>query len=61
MHGATVRFNEYSFSIAWRLEMGLIITIQIYNDVSVKQKLYYVYYCIRATCFDSYRIIFRPF
>jgi hypothetical protein len=24
-------------------------------------KLYYVYYYIRATCFDSYRIIFRPF
>jgi len=24
-------------------------------------KLYYIYYCIRATCFDSYRIIFRPF
>ena len=24
-------------------------------------KLYYVYYCNRATCFDSYRIIFRPF
>ena len=24
-------------------------------------KLYYVYYCIKATCFDSYRIIFRPF
>ena len=24
-------------------------------------QLYYVYYCIRATCFDSYRIIFRPF
>ena len=24
-------------------------------------KLYYVYYCIRAACFDSYRIIFRPF
>ena len=23
-------------------------------------KFYYVYYCIRATCFDSYRIIFRP-
>ena len=23
-------------------------------------KLYYVYYCIRATCFDCYRIIFRP-
>ena len=23
--------------------------------------LYYVFYCIRATCFDSYRIIFRPF
>ena len=23
-------------------------------------KLYYVYYCIRATCFDYYRIIFRP-
>jgi len=22
---------------------------------------YYVCYCIRATCFDSYRIIFRPF
>ena len=21
---------------------------------------YYVFYCIRATCFDSYRIIFRP-
>jgi len=21
-------------------------------------KLYYVYYCIRATCFDSYRIIY---
>jgi len=24
-------------------------------------KLYCAYYCIRATCFDSYRIIFRPF
>ena len=24
-------------------------------------KLYYVYYCTRETCFDSYRIIFRPF
>jgi len=24
-------------------------------------KLYYVCYCTRATCFDSYRIIFRPF
>jgi len=24
-------------------------------------KLYYVYYCIRTTFFDSYRIIFRPF
>ena len=24
-------------------------------------KLYYVYYCIGAACFDSYRIIFRPF
>ena len=24
-------------------------------------KLYYVYYCIRATCFDYYRLIFRPF
>ena len=23
--------------------------------------LYYVFYCIRATCFDSYRIICRPF
>jgi len=23
--------------------------------------LQYVYYCIRATCFDSCRIIFRPF
>jgi len=22
-------------------------------------KLYYVYYCIRATCFDSYTIILR--
>jgi len=26
-----------------------------------RKKRYYVYYCIRATCFDSYRIIFRPF
>jgi len=24
-------------------------------------KLYYAYYCIRAACFDSYRIIFRLF
>ena len=24
-------------------------------------KLYYVYYCIRATCFDSYTVIFGPF
>jgi len=24
-------------------------------------KLYNVYYCIRATCLDSYRIILRPF
>jgi len=22
-------------------------------------ELYYVYYCIRAACFDSYKIIFR--
>jgi len=22
---------------------------------------YYIYHCIRATCFDSYRIILRPF
>jgi len=28
---------------------------------SSTKKLYYVYYCIRATCFDSYKIIFRPF
>jgi len=28
---------------------------------SNKTLLYYVYYCTRATCFDSYRIIFRPF
>jgi len=31
--------------------------IQIYSDVSNTTKLYYVYYCIRATCFDSHRII----
>ena len=24
-------------------------------------QLYYVYYCTNATCFDSYRNIFRPF
>jgi len=24
-------------------------------------QLYYVYYCTRATCFNCYRIIFRPF
>jgi len=24
-------------------------------------ELYYVYYCIRATCFNYYRIISRPF
>jgi len=24
-------------------------------------KLYYVYYCIWVTCFNSYRVIFRPF
>jgi len=24
-------------------------------------KLYSVYYCIRATCFDSYRIIYRVY
>ena len=24
-------------------------------------KFYYVYCCIRATCFDSYRLIVRPF
>jgi hypothetical protein len=28
---------------------------------SITIKRCYVYYCIRATCFDSYRIIFRPF
>ena len=26
-----------------------------------KKKRYYVYYCIGATCFDSYRIILKPF
>jgi len=25
------------------------------------KNLYYVFYCISATCFDSYRITFRPF
>ena len=36
------------------------INIQL-SISQTRQKLYYVYYCIRATCFDSYRIIFRPF
>ena len=30
-------------------------------DYCLLKKNYYAYYCIRATCFDSYRIIFRPF
>ena len=34
------------------------IKLVLYSSTT---KLYYVYYCIRATCFDSYRIIFRPF
>ena len=29
--------------------------------ISETTKFYYVYYCIRATCFDYSRIIFRPF
>jgi len=33
----------------------------MYTYQSIATKPYYVYYCIRATCFDSYRIIFRPF
>ena len=33
-------------------------TVMYQSDTT---KLYYFYYCIRATCFDSYRIIFRTF
>jgi len=29
--------------------------------ISQTKQNYTIYYCIRATCFDSYRIIFRPF
>jgi len=36
----------------------------MYNYIMMYQsnttKLYYVYYCIWATYFDSHRIIFRP-
>ena len=39
--------------------------IQLYKYTMMCQsnttKFYYVYYCTRATCFDSYRIIFRAF
>jgi len=37
---------------------------KIASDIKLvfhSSNLYYVYYCIRGTCFDSYRIIFRPF
>ena len=41
------------------------VTTSIYKYTMMYQsnttKLYYVYYCIGVTCFDSYRIIFRPF
>ena len=33
------------------------LNIQLRNK---HNKIYYFYYCIRAICFDSYRIIFRP-
>ena len=50
------------FREEWRL---LSCTLYLYKYTMVYQsnttELYYVYYCIRATCFGSYRIIFRPF
>ena len=39
---------------------GMIINITMICQ-SNTTNLYYVYYCTTATCFDSYRIIFRPF
>jgi len=40
----------------------IIIIINIQWCISQTQKkTYYVYYCIRTTCFDSYGIIRRPF
>jgi len=45
--------------------MIAVTLVAVHNYTTMYQsnttKLYYVYYCIRATCFDSYRIIFSPF
>ena len=54
--------HMYEYIIFFNVCHPEVFYTDIYNDESVKHnKLYYVYYCTRATCFDSYRIIFRPF
>ena len=68
--GVTVKFSHRGQSSdlcdeerpdngTWRQQWPLYKYTMMYQSNTTK--LYYVYYCIRATCFDSYRIIFRPF
>ena len=47
-----------SLPLHTRANRDQVINIQRYINTT---KLYCVYYCIRSTCFDFYRIIFRPF
>jgi len=56
--------GDYLPTVRWS-GSGANYKCKIYKCTMMYQsnttKLYYVYYCIRATCFVSYRIIFRPF
>jgi len=49
--------RQWSIAKARQLQLGKYTMMYQSNTT----ELYYVYYCIMATCFDSYRIIFRPF
>ena len=57
----SLRSKVHSFFFVCHLEVFNTYIKYTMMYQSNTTKLYYVYYCIRATCFDSYRIIFRPF
>ena len=54
-----------SFQVLLRYRSLLIVLGQhvsiLIDSSSGPSKIQILTYCIRATCFDSYRIIFRPF
>jgi len=56
-----VRYEEVGYCVRSGRERNILLYKYTMLCQSNTTKLYYVYYCTTATCFDSYRIIFSPF